>query len=88
MGLCLLSVGRCEGRRRLATLGPDLAKEGKRGTVGIMKMLGKPASNKKPLKRAVRRLTRNDWVGYAEGKLTTAPGVDLTKPTLPAGKYL
>ena len=53
-----------------------------------MKMLGKPALKKKPLKGAVRRRTRNAWVGYAEGKLTIAPGVDLTKPTLPVGKYL
>lgn len=27
-------------------------------------------------------------LGYAAGKITVAPGVDLTKPTLPAGKYL
>ena len=74
--------------RRPATLGSDIANEGKRGTVGSMKMLGKPTLKKKPLKRAVRRRTRNDWVGYAEGNLTIASGVDLTKPTLPAGKYL
>lgn len=27
------------------------------------------------------------WLGYAKGLVRVRPGVDLTKPTLPPGKY-
>lgn len=48
----------------------------------------KPAA-KKPCARGGKPIrSRNPWVGYGEGKLHVPPGVDLTKPTLPLGKYL
>ena len=88
LGVSIIPPGPRPRRRRLTTLGLELANPVKRGTVGVMKMLGKPALKKKAVTRVARPRTRNAWVGYAEGKLTIAPGFDLTKPTLPIGNYL
>jgi hypothetical protein len=39
----------------------------------------KPATARKPIPA---------WIGSGKGKGVVKPGVDLTKPTLPPGKYL
>jgi hypothetical protein len=47
---------------------------------------------KKPAKRRVATkpalASKSSWLGYARDLITIRPGVDLTKPTLPAGKHL
>jgi hypothetical protein len=48
------------------------------------KAVRKPASSKSV--RAEKSVPA--WIGSAVGKAAVRPGVDLTKPTLPPGKYL
>lgn len=48
----------------------------------------KPAATKKP--RAAKNIPKPlpAWIGSGVGKGVVKPGVDLTQPTLPPGKYL
>jgi hypothetical protein len=45
----------------------------------------KPKSRRRPTAAAKKR--KYPWLGYAEGMARVRPRVDLTKPTLPPGKY-
>ena len=48
------------------------------------------AATAKPKSRrpgARKKLPGHEWMGCAKGLLRIRPGVDLTKPTLPPGKY-
>jgi hypothetical protein len=51
----------------------------------VKKTTRKPIA-KKPVARNKRPIP--SWIGSAEGKVFVREGVDLTKPTLPPGKYL
>jgi hypothetical protein len=46
---------------------------------------------KQPIKRRAATkpalASKTSWLGYARDLITVRPGVDLTKPTLPAGKH-
>ncbi|MEN9841650.1 MAG: hypothetical protein RL376_1450 [Verrucomicrobiota bacterium] len=48
----------------------------------------KSARKPAPQKTAKVKKAIPSWIGSAKGKMTIKPGVDLTKPTLPPGKYL
>lgn len=48
----------------------------------------KPAPKAAAVKPAKIKKSVPSWIGSAKGKITIRPGVDLTKPTLPPGKYL
>jgi len=45
---------------------------------------------KKPAKPVGKKAAKKvpTWIGSGEGMAFIKPGVDLTKPTLPPGKYL
>ncbi len=45
----------------------------------------KPKSRRRP--SAPTKKNKYPWLGYAEGMARVRPGFDLTKPTLPPGKY-
>lgn|GEM_PF-2332902 len=63
--------------------GPAEASSGEMPTLPKTKKPARPAAAKKTAPKAVP-----SWIGSAKGKLRIKPGVDLTKPTLPSGKYL
>lgn len=46
----------------------------------------KPSARKPAPKARAKKVPK--WVGSGEGKAYVKPGVDLTKPTLPPGKWL
>lgn len=48
----------------------------------------KTARKPVPVKSVKVKKPAPSWIGSARGKIMIAPGCDLTKPTLPPGKYL
>jgi hypothetical protein len=44
----------------------------------------KPRSRRRA---AAAKKKKYPWLGYAEGMVRIRPGLDLTKPTLPPGRY-